>query len=284
MFFSLIAASNIPSHNVQSHIYPQSQPQFVSSYVPHMGPAGNFYHVAAPHLTPSVYFGNFTASVNVHGYTQAMQQPYMQANFVPTDNHPSGVEQVSAMFRENWAIGDSIQNIFIFQNTHPIQSQPPSHFTGSRRPRGGDRRGGRSYRREYTSTRQINSVQELNPAQTPTHAIDSSAMMQQSSNFGPYYVNPLQYGIYPNHFTIGPHSTTAAQHATGTPLYGFGYPYHQGIIYPAVMPVDYVLDEKSDDGMGVRTVWNLYRRKHDINEMNSNKLAGTTAGLSSGTS
>lgn len=77
-------------------------------------------------------------------------------------------------------------------------------------------------------------------------------MMQQTSNYGQqYYVNPI-YGIYqPNQqFTIGHHSTAAAQHATGTPLYGYGYPYHQGIIYP-MMPLDYVLDEKSDDGMGV---------------------------------
>lgn len=138
---------------------------------------------------------------------------------------------------------------FHCQSTHPIQSQGPGHFSGPRRPRRSDQRG-RSIRREF-SARQINSVQEINSAQTPTHAIDSPAMMQQSSNFAPYYVNPM-YGIYPNHFTIGPHSTTAAQHATGTPLYGFGYPYHPGsIIYPTVMPVDYVLDEKSDDGMGV---------------------------------
>lgn len=79
-------------------------------------------------------------------------------------------------------------------------------------------------------------------------------MMQQTSNFGPYYVNPY-IGIYPNQFAIGHHSTSAAQHATGTPLYGYSYPYHPGIIYPAaVMPVDYVLDEKSDDGMGVRLI------------------------------
>lgn len=143
-------------------------------------------------------------------------------------------------------------NLLLLQSTHPIQSQGPGHFSGPRRQRRSDQRGGRSFRREY-SARQINSVQEINSAQTPTHAIDSPAMMQQSSNFAPYYVNPIQYGIYPNHFTIGPHSTTAAQHATGAPLYGFaGYQYHPGsIIYPAVMPVDYVLDEKSDDGMGV---------------------------------
>lgn len=91
-----IAASNIPSHNVQSHIYPQSQPQFVSNYLPHMGPAGNFYHLA-PHI-PSVYFSNFTANVNVHGYTQSMQPPYLPANFVPADNHQTSVEQVRFFF------------------------------------------------------------------------------------------------------------------------------------------------------------------------------------------
>lgn len=64
-------------------------------------------------------------------------------------------------------------------------------------------------------------------------------------------MNPY-IGLYPNQFAIGHHSTTAAQHATGTPLYSYGYPYHPGLIYPtAVMPVDYVLDEKSDDGMSV---------------------------------
>lgn len=218
-----IAASNIPSHNVQSHIYQQSQPQFVSGYLPHMGPGGNFYQLA----TSPMYFGNFSASVNVHGaYTQTAMQPqqYIQS-FVPTDNHQSSVEQ----------------------STHPIQSQPPNHFPGSRRPRRSEQRG-RSFRREY-STRQMNSVQEINSAQSPAHAIESPAMIQQSSNFNPYYI---PYMPYPNHFAIGPHSTTAAQHAAGPPLYPFGFPHYPGIItYPAVMPVDYVLDEKSDDGMGV---------------------------------
>lgn len=56
---------------------------------------------------------------------------------------------------------------------------------------------------------------------------------------------------YPNHFTVGPHSTSAAQHATGTPLYGYSYGFSP-VIYSPVMPaVDYVLDEKSDDGMAV---------------------------------
>ncbi|XP_055324192.1 putative mediator of RNA polymerase II transcription subunit 26 isoform X3 [Sitodiplosis mosellana] len=219
------SASNIPSHNVQSHIYPQSQQSFVPNYLPHMGQvsAGNFYHLT-PHI-PSVYFSNFTANVNVHGYTQTMQPPYIPANYVPNDNHQSE------------------------QSTHPIQSQP--HYQPRTRRngrRGGGNNGGYS-RREFSS-RQINSVQEINSAQTSTHAIDSP-VMQQSSNYGPYYINPY-VGIYPNQFAIGHHSTTAAQHATGTPLYGYGYPaYHPGIIYPAaVMPVDYVLDEKSDDGMG----------------------------------
>lgn len=81
-------------------------------------------------------------------------------------------------------------------------------------------------------------------------------MMQQSSNFGPYYVDPYSIGLYPNQFAIGHHSTTAAQHATGTPLYGVssGYYPYPPVIYPAaVMPVDYVQmsDEKSDDGMTV---------------------------------
>lgn len=87
-----IAASNIPSHNVQSHIYPQSQPHFVPNYLPHVGPTGNFYHIA-PQI-PSLYFSNFTANVNVHGYTQTMQQPYLPANFVPADSHQSSVDQV----------------------------------------------------------------------------------------------------------------------------------------------------------------------------------------------
>lgn len=133
------------------------------------------------------------------------------------------------------------------KSTHPIQ--PQSHHPRSRR---GGRRGGSNggfSRREFTS-RQMNSVQEINSTQTPTHAIDSPAMMQQSSNFGPYYGYPY-IGLYPNQIAFGHHSSTAAQHATGTPLYGYGYPYHPGLIYPAVMPVDYVLDEKSDDGMGV---------------------------------
>ncbi|XP_031631021.1 ubiquitin carboxyl-terminal hydrolase 10-A isoform X4 [Contarinia nasturtii] len=215
------SASNIPSHNVQSHIYPQSQPQFMQNYLPHVGPAGNLYHFT-PYI-PSVHFSHFTANVNVHGYTQAMQPPFLPANYIP-DNHQSGVEQ----------------------STHPIQTQP--HY---QRPRRGGRRGGNNggyTRREFTS-RQINSVQEINSAQTPTHGIDSPAMMQQSSNFAPYYVEPY-LGLYPNQFAIGHHSTTAAQHATGTPLYGYSYPYHP-VIYPAaVMPLDYVVDEKSDDGMG----------------------------------
>lgn len=150
--------------------------------------------------------------------------------------------------------------IFFSQSTHPIQSQP--HFSRPRRGRRGGNNGGYT-RREYTS-RQINSVQEINSAQTPTHAIESPAMMQQSSNFAPYYLNPYTIGLYPNQFTIGHHSTTAAQHATGTPLYGYGYPHYPGIIYPAaVMPVDYVLDEKSDDGMSVSFYANYLKNISD---------------------
>lgn len=136
------------------------------------------------------------------------------------------------------------------QSTHPIQSQAPGHFSRARRGRRGGNNGGYSRLREF-SARQINSVQEINSAQTSSHAIDSPAMMQQTSNFGPFYMNPYLGPIYPNQFAIGHHSTTAAQHATGTPLYSYGYPYHS-VIYPTMMPVDFVLDEKSDDGMPVR--------------------------------
>lgn len=86
-----LAASNIPSHNIQSHIYQPSQP-FVQNYVPHMSPSGNLFQV--PHY-PGVYFSNFTASVNVHGYTQTVQPQYMPPNFVQNDNHQSSVDQVS---------------------------------------------------------------------------------------------------------------------------------------------------------------------------------------------
>lgn len=97
--------SNIPSHNVQSHVYqqpppaPQTQPQF-NQFIPHAaaGPVtsgGNYYVMS--HIPNALYFSNFTANVNVHGYTQTMQQPYMSANaqtFVPAENHQSQVEQV----------------------------------------------------------------------------------------------------------------------------------------------------------------------------------------------
>lgn len=135
----------------------------------------------------------------------------------------------------------------------------PNHFTGQRRPRRSEPRGGRTYRETYRS-RQINSVQEINSTHTPTHVIDSPAMMaQHSSNYGPYYMNPLAF--YPtNHFAIGPHSTTAAQHATGPPLYNYAaYSpiYSPPFIYhPTMVPqqVDCVLDEKSDDGMGEQLI------------------------------
>lgn len=223
----------------------------MSGYLPHMGPAGNFYQLA----TSPMYFGNFSASVNVHGaYTQTAMQPQQYIpSYVPTDNHPSNVEQ----------------------STHPIQSQPPNHFPGSRRPRREQR--GRTFRRDY-GTRQMNSVQEINPAQSPAHGIESPMIQQSSNHFNPYY---LPYGIYPNHFAIGPHSTTAAQHATGPPLYPFGFPHYQGIItYPAVMPVDYVLDEKSDDGMGVSKINAILNLKNK--RIHVIILAGAIAGVSPG--
>lgn len=85
----------------------------------------------------------------------------------------------------------------------------------------------------------------MNSPQTSSHAIEP--LMPQSSNFGaPYYVNPI-YGIYPNQLAFGHPSNSAAQHATGAPLYGYNvYPYP---LIQTMMPVDYMVDEKSDDGM-----------------------------------
>lgn len=55
-------------------------------------------HPHGYHVMPSLYFSNFTANVNVHGYTQAMQPSYVHPNsqaYVPTDGQQNAVEQVS---------------------------------------------------------------------------------------------------------------------------------------------------------------------------------------------
>lgn len=222
--------SNIPSHHIQSHLYQQSQiaqPHFVSAnYIQPSGP-GSFYQLMpqlsnVPGVPGGVYFSNFTANVNVSGYTSPMQTPFLPANaYVQADNH---------QLHE--------------QTAHSIAAPPSQQYRSSRRGRG---RG--SYRRDFQS-RQINA--DINSAQNQQHGIDSSpGIIPQSSNFQSYYVgNP--YGcIYPNHqFALSAHSSSA-QHGTGTPLYGYnGYSYSYPVIYPtAVMPMDYVVDEKSDDGM-----------------------------------
>lgn len=96
--------NNIPSHSIQSHVYQQSQMQpqqqtigLPQNYIPHGGSVsagGNLYHVL-PHM-PSLYFSNFTANVNVHGYQQSMQSPYLAGNaqqYIPSDGQPNA-EQV----------------------------------------------------------------------------------------------------------------------------------------------------------------------------------------------
>lgn len=227
----------------------------MQNYVQHMSPAssGNFYAPVQPMI-----ISNFSANFNLH----PMQSP---PYYVP-ENYQTGIDQVSdpqLSVNMNSALNKFRSLTFLQQqqSTHQIQSQVPNHFSGPRRPRRSEPRGGRGYGRDTYRSRQMNSVQEINSNHTPAHVMDAPAMMtQQSSNFAPYYaVNPMAF--YPNHHFIAgpPHSTTAAQHATGPPLYNYAaYSpaiYTQPLIYHQTMvpQVDY-LDEKSDDGMGEQII------------------------------
>lgn len=79
----------------QSH-QTQMQPHWQMEYAPaHMEPG--MQHPHGYHVLPSLYFSNFTANVNVHGYTQAMQPSYHHQNsqtYMPTDGQQNAVEQV----------------------------------------------------------------------------------------------------------------------------------------------------------------------------------------------
>lgn len=95
-------ANSIPQHNIQSQVY-QQPPQPLSippNYLQHgnqMSGAGHMYQMMQG--VPNVYFSNFTANVNVHGYTQAMQPSYISANahpFIPADQQ-NQIEQVCSL-------------------------------------------------------------------------------------------------------------------------------------------------------------------------------------------
>lgn len=227
--------NNIPSQNIQPHGYhqiqnPHQQPVAMPpNFMQHGGPVTSAagYHMIPP--VPNLYFSNFTANVNVHGYSHSMQPPYMQANsqsYVPGDGQSNAVEQ------------------------QPMQmpSQPPPFHPRGRRGRG--RGNGNSYRRDYPM-RQVNSVQDMSSQQVPSHLLDSQPMLSSSSNYAPsYYMNPYM-GVYANQFAFG-HPHSSAPHATGSPLYvagampGYGYAYHPGVIYPMI-PMDYVVNEKNEE-------------------------------------
>lgn len=99
------AVSGIHHHQQQQHQQQQSapqshqtqmQPHWQMEYAPaHMEPG--MQHPHGYHVLPSLYFSNFTANVNVHGYTQAMQPSYLHQNsqpYMPTDGQQNAVEQV----------------------------------------------------------------------------------------------------------------------------------------------------------------------------------------------
>lgn len=93
--FCYLNASIVSGPGVNfNHVYQsQVQQQFVPSFISHSGHSGNIFHLMPhPHVSPSVYFSNYT-NVNVHGYPQTMQQ-YLPNAFVPTDNHQNSIEQV----------------------------------------------------------------------------------------------------------------------------------------------------------------------------------------------
>lgn len=258
--------TNIPSHSIQSHVYqqqPMQQPQgalaLPQNYMQHGGPVvsgSNLYHVL-PHM-PNLYFSNFTANVNVHGYTQAMQTPYIGANaqsYMSADSHSNSVEQVGYQphFSEEQQSHAHSKTFFSLQS-HQMQSQPPVHIRGSGGRRGRGRGNNNNHRRDFSS-RQVNAVHDINQSQASAHIMESQQMIPTSGNYAPpYFVSPYM-GIYSPQFTIGHHPSSAAQQAAGTPLYvagampGYGYAYHPGMIYPTMVPMDYPLDDKSDDGM-----------------------------------
>lgn len=93
------------SSSQQSHQHQQLQqqhPQWQMEYAPAHMEAG-VPHPHGYHVLPSLYFSNFTANVNVHGYTQAMQPSYLHQNsqtYMPADSQQNSVEQVSERRRQ----------------------------------------------------------------------------------------------------------------------------------------------------------------------------------------
>lgn len=95
--------NNIPSHNLQTQMYQPTQPLSIPpNYLPHgaqMSGGGQMYQMVQG--MPNVFFSNFTANVNVHGYTHAMQPSYSHSHispnaqpFIPAEQQQNQIEQV----------------------------------------------------------------------------------------------------------------------------------------------------------------------------------------------
>lgn len=115
----LLCREAIPSHNLQTQMYQPPQPLNIPpNYLPHgaqmSAGGGQMYQmvqgvqgVPGVQGMPSVYFSNFTANVNVHGYTHAMQPSYSHSHispnaqpFIPADQQQNQIEQVgNAIFQ-----------------------------------------------------------------------------------------------------------------------------------------------------------------------------------------
>lgn len=94
----LANSNNIPAHNVQTQVY-QHQPQTMAvppNFLPHGSVSGAAGGNQMYQVMPSVYYSNFTANVNVHGYTHAMQPSYLSPNAAPfiAQDQQNQIEQV----------------------------------------------------------------------------------------------------------------------------------------------------------------------------------------------
>lgn len=296
--------NNIPPHSLQAQVYQQHPQQPLAIHTNYLQHGGGHGH-GPMYAIPNLIFSNFTANVNVQGYTHAMQPSYISPNaqpFVPADQQIANdqVRHVSTgnchQYQSIYSINCSINELTLCLLQSQIAIQPTQHVRSGPGRRGRGRSNSGGHRREYGS-RNLSGVQEIGQMQpSPSHSHSHShqhphshnieqQMMSNSPNYGgggQFYVHhPYSYG---NQMPLSPHAT-AAQHVAGPPLYvnnpQFVYqPYYQhgGMMYPTAMvaPPDmaYSIDEKGEEQMAqenapavMSPVWMEYQPME--NQMNS---------------
>lgn len=89
-------SNNIPAHNIQTQPYHNQPPPMAvpPNYIP--GAGGNQMYQVVQGL-PNLFYSNFAANVNVHGYTHSMQPPYLPpATAFVAQEQQNQIEQVNS--------------------------------------------------------------------------------------------------------------------------------------------------------------------------------------------